>query len=330
VFTRPSSLSDAGIADAVAGHWGQVVHRVEYAPVGFGSHHWLAGTAKGWELFVTVDDLAAKVDFPDEPLDRAFERLHAAFATTRELADLGCRFVVAPERARDGEVLHRLDTRYTIACFPYVDGQVGHHGTYRSGEDRAAVAQHLVTLHQLDPGLVGSSRVEDFVLANRDELGEALGLVDEPWDSGPFSASARQLLRSSAVDVARLLRRHDELVAAARPTRHEWTLTHGEPHGANALTTAQGVVLIDWDTVLVAPRERDVWHLDPGDTAAAGLYLAAGGSSLDDALLELYRLQWDLSEIAGYTTLLRAPHDDTDDVRASVTNLTHYLEKRRA
>jgi hypothetical protein len=329
VFTRPSSLSDAVIADAVADRWGREVDRVEYAPVGFGSHHWLVGTAGGWEVFVTVDDLAAKVDVPGEPLELPYERLDAAFTTSRRLADIGCAFVVAPMRDRDGHVLHRLDAGYTIACFAFIDGEVGEHGAYRSEQDRTTVARHLVTLHRLDRALVGSCRIEDFVLANRDELVAALGQVDEPWDSGPFAASAGNLLRSNAGDVARLLDRHDELVAAARASQHDWAITHGEPHGANALTTSQGLVLIDWDTVLVAPRERDVWHLDPDDTAAAGLYLAVGGAPLDESLLELYRIQWDLSEIAGYTTLLRGPHEDTDDVRESFANLVHFLERRR-
>jgi len=327
VFTRPSSLSDVEIVDALAAHWGQGVDRVEYAPVGFGSHHWFAGTTEGWELFVTVDDLTAKANFPGEPLDRAYERLDAAFTTSRDLADLGCRFVVAPLRARDGDVLHRLDGLHTIACFPYLDGQVGHHGAYRSEQDRAAVAELLVTLHQIDRPWLGNCHVEDFELSNRDELVLALHQIDVPWSGGPFSEPTRELLRASAEGVARRLGRYDEHVSEARPTREHWVITHGEPHGSNALTTADEVVLIDWDTVLIAPRERDVWHLDADDTTAAGLYVAAGGPPLDDALLDLYRLQWDLSEIAGYTTHFRDRHDDTDDARESFVNLTHSLER---
>ena len=34
---------------------------MEYQAVGFGSHHWLAADAAGRPLFVTVDDLAAKL-----------------------------------------------------------------------------------------------------------------------------------------------------------------------------------------------------------------------------------------------------------------------------
>ena len=36
-------------------------------------------------------------------------------------------------------------------------------------------------------------------------------------------------------------------------------LTHGEPHPGNAMLAADGWRLVDWDTALVAPLERDLW-----------------------------------------------------------------------
>jgi hypothetical protein len=325
VFTRPPSVSDATIIRAIADHWGLAMDRAEYAPVGFGSHHWLAGTATSRELFVTVDDLSAKTRFPHEPLDGPFERLDAAFTTARDLADAGCDFVIAPQRARDGRVVHHLDERYTVACFRYLDGLIGHGGTYRSDLERDTVARHLVVLHELDQAIVARCQMEDFELSNRDELLRALDEIDRPWDGGPYAESARDLLRTNRDGVARLLERYDDVVIDARQAHSRWRLTHGEPHGSNVLTTHEGIYLIDWDTALVAPRERDVWHLDPDNTTAARLYTDVGGPALDDRLLDLYRAQWDLSEIAGYTTLFRASHEATDDARASLDNLTHYL-----
>jgi thiamine kinase-like enzyme len=38
-----------------------------------------------------------------------------------------------------------------------------------------------------------------------------------------------------------------------------WVVTHGEPHPANVIRTPGGLKLIDWDTVQLAPAERDLW-----------------------------------------------------------------------
>ncbi len=38
-------------------------------------------------------------------------------------------------------------------------------------------------------------------------------------------------------------------------------ITHGEPHAANVMGSPGGLVLVDWDTVLLAPPERDLWGI---------------------------------------------------------------------
>jgi aminoglycoside phosphotransferase (APT) family kinase protein len=40
-------------------------------------------------------------------------------------------------------------------------------------------------------------------------------------------------------------------------------LTHGEPHPGNLIQVGSRWMLVDWDTTLVAPPERDLWLLDP-------------------------------------------------------------------
>lgn len=325
VLTRPGSLSDATIIDAVADHWGPRMDRAEYAPVGFGSHHWLVGTTADWQLFITVDDLSARARFRDEPLDRPLERLEAALTTARDLADAGHELLVAPQRANDGKVLHRLDDRYTMACFPYLQGDVGDLGRYRSPRVRDLVASHLVVLHELDPAIAPRCRVEDFDLPDRAELLAALDESGASWDSGPHAESARVLLHENADGVLGLVNRYDALVVEAQQSQIEWRLTHGEPHGSNVLATRDGVRLVDWDTALVAPCERDIWHLDPDNAVAAMLYAKAGGQEPDSSFLDLYRASWDLSEIAGYIALFRTRHQDNEDLRESLRNLAHYV-----
>ena len=46
-----------------------------------------------------------------------------------------------------------------------------------------------------------------------------------------------------------------------------WVVTHGEPHPVNVMQTDAGRVLIDWDTVAIAPPERDLWMVICGTEA---------------------------------------------------------------
>lgn len=67
-------------------------------------------------------------------------------------------------------------------------------------------------------------------------------------------------------------------------------------------------MLIDWDTVGLAPPERDLWLL-PGD--ALGQCAAATGRPADPAGVGLYLLRWALDDIRAFTEDLRAPHGQT-------------------
>ena len=56
------------------------------------------------------------------------------------------------------------------------------------------------------------------------------------------------------------------------------------------MLTADGWLLIDSDTALVAPPERDLWSLDTGDGTILDAYASATGVTPLPSLLNLYRL----------------------------------------
>jgi hypothetical protein len=47
VFTAPADLPEDLIGNALAQGWSVLAISVDYQPVGFGSHHWLAVDAAG-------------------------------------------------------------------------------------------------------------------------------------------------------------------------------------------------------------------------------------------------------------------------------------------
>jgi spectinomycin phosphotransferase len=117
----------------------------------------------------------------------------------------------------------------------------------------------------------------------------------------------------------------DRLAADVASRHGEWVVTHGEPHTGNLMRTGDSRVLVDWDTVALAPPERDLWMV-VGDTAAeAALYADATGREVDDAALRFYRLLWDLKDIAEWLNVLRAPHGETEDTLKTYEGLTVVL-----
>jgi hypothetical protein len=328
MFTRPTQLTDARVLAQLDDRWHVNADSVQYVALGFGSHHWLAHAGdRAW--FVTVDDLDAKLRSIDETRDDAFDRLRAALQTARYLRDEGLEFVVAPLPDVDDEVVSRVDDRFAMALYPHVEGRTHEWGEFGSRADRLAVMDILVHVHSVPPDRVDSAR-ECFGLANRDDLMRALDNVGQAWDTGPFAQRAQALLADNAGAIERMLGHYDRLVATALEHPERMVVTHGEPHIGNTIETDRGWVLVDWDTALVAPPERDVWTLAKGDDWMIDAYVSATGRAIIPAVLDLYRLAWDVAEVCIYTAEFRRQHDDTEDARKAITNLGTSIEQARS
>ena len=328
MFTRPDDLADDEVRHALVAGWGLDVAHLEHAPVGFGSHHWRAVADRtGW--FVTVDDLVARRRTQDEPVSAVRARLDAALATARALRDEGMRFVVAPVPTRSGAVLHALGERWAVSLFPLVDGRTHTWGPYETASERVAVLAVLARLHGAPPRCRALARVDDLTVPRLEALlalVEGLSGATAPWDGGPFSEPTRRLLTARRDVVSGLAARHRALASAQRSRPDRFVLTHGEPHRANTVGTASGVVLVDWDTVLVAPPERDLWRLVREDAGTARTYRELTGTRLERDALDLYALAWDLADLASFAADLRRPHVDDDDTRTAWAGLRAVLE----
>lgn len=268
----PADVPD--LAELLAREWGVTVESLEYVPVGYGSHHWSAG-----DWFVNVDE-------PADP-DALWAALTAAVTLDRD-------FVVAPRLTLDGAPLARAG-RFAVSLFPFVVGESFSYGEFPTPAHRRAVLDMVAAIHT--SGVPAAP--EDLAVECRAELEAALA-GDMP-DAGPYSAPAALLVSSCAGEVHRRLARYDALVSAADPGRA--VLTHGEPHPGNTMRTADGWLLIDWESARLAQPERDLWRL--GDTVP---YTAATGIEPVPELLELYALRWDLSDLGYEVARFRVPH----------------------
>ena len=313
MLTPPDDLPEAVLVLALGRSWGMAVTSMEYRPVGWGSHHWAVADAAGTRWFVTVDELENKRLSASEPLDAGFARLRSALGAAMDLRACGAAFVVAPVPARDGEPLTRVNDRFGVAVYPFADGQSFDWGEFSSPAHWLSVLGLLVDTHTAPPAASRRALADDFAVPYRDELEAACAPAGEVADCGPYARAVSLLARQHAAPLQRLLARYDALGLAAWAQDARMVLTHGEPHPGNTMLTAGGWVLIDWDTALVAPPERDLWDLDPGDGSILHAYAQATGTSPRPSLLDLYRLRWDLADIAADVSRFRRPHTGSID-----------------
>jgi spectinomycin phosphotransferase/16S rRNA (guanine(1405)-N(7))-methyltransferase len=315
MLTRPPRLSDGLVAEALRMGWDLAPVAVEYRPLGFGSHHWEVTASGGARWFVTVDDLGARLRTAADTRDAAYQRLAQALRTARALSEAGASFVVAPVRAPGGDVLARIGGEYALAVYPHLAGQAGSWGDTLAEADRQATVALLTQVHAAPRAVCDGAGRDDFLLTGADGLRGALGDLTRTWDSGPYAEPARRLLGRYARDLQAMLGRRDHLADQARARPERLVLTHGEPHPGNLIRAGHRWMLIDWDTVLVAPPERDLWLLDSGGGSIGPAYRELTGREVLPSALDLYRRTWALTDIALGVARFYGEHGDTRDDR---------------
>ncbi|GII55066.1 hypothetical protein Pth03_34550 [Planotetraspora thailandica] len=317
---QPADIGASALQRVLA-KWGIDVVSLTYAPVGFGDHHWTAADAGSRRWFVTVADLPSKAPYGRDG-EAARRALRGAMDTAVSLrGDSGLDFVVAPVRAAGGDTVVPLGDRYAVSVFPFVDGTSGEFGQELAGRERDSILEVLAELHRAAPP--ASARIVAPDLSARGPLEETLRRLGDVWQGGPYAEPARALMRDGLRAFRRRLEEFDR--RAGELAGLELVVTHGEPHPGNVVRLDGRPLLVDWDTVGLAPPERDLWLVaaEPDDLA---WYAEVSGRSPDPSALAFYRLRWALEDLADFVEWFRSPHGSTPDAEQAWKGLSGTME----
>jgi len=295
----PLGVELGGVLSVVQGQVDGTVRRVEHLPVGFGAHHWIAYDDRGPRLFVTMDVL--------RPLDPP-ERLEAAYAGAAALHERGLEFVVASLPTITGSFTVPF-AHGVLSCTPWRDGEPG------GPLDVAWTTSALARLHAARAP-AGLPRWRPLV---GPDLAETTAtLTTRQWGPGPYADRARDAVRRHLGDLTRWTARYHHLAEAAHD--RGWVATHGEPGAHNQLLTDEGRLLVDWESLQLAPAELDLRTLVDAGVGADTLHA-------DRTMLELFDLEWRLDEISQYAAWFAAPHTGSEDDDIAFGGLLEELER---
>jgi spectinomycin phosphotransferase len=304
----PDGIDERELSRALQEHWGLAPAWLGYLPVGFGDHHWDLTDSGGRRWFVTVAGLAGGCRGTDPTA--GYADLQAAMDTVIALAGAGLEFAVAPVPTTGGQALAPLGGEHAITVFPYLDAAGEDLGDEIPERERSALIDMLARLHSAAPQAARTAPVRRLDLAARPVLEAALGELGQPWNGGPYSERARQLLARHASHLGRALASFDELAREAARSGPS-VVTHGEPH--NILRSAGRLYLVDWATVGLALPERDLWALADEDSWEADRYAQLTGRRVSTAVMRMYRVRWSLEEIMLGLSDFRGPHEQNED-----------------
>lgn len=242
------------------------------------------------------------------------------------LSGLGIRQIIAPIPTSAGQPWTRVD-EFTVVLYPFVTGENGFDlqlsdgqwlglGAALKGLHTAALPADLMA--QL-PRETYSSHWRELVTMFQARA-EAEHFVD------PVAAQLATLLRANRDTISELVRRAGQLGEALRGRSLDLVLCHGDIHAGNVLIDGNGALyVVDWDTLGLAPKERDLMFVGAGIGAVwnsareEGLfYQGYGRTEIDPTALAYYRYERIVQDIAAFCEQLLLTAEGGDDRKQSL------------
>ena len=238
----------------------------------------------------------------------------------------GSEHVIAPILAKDGRLYTRSGA-YAVVVYPFVAGRDGSQ-TALSASQWTALGRALHSLHATEVPADLARRIprETFAAAWREQVRAVLCECDTAvgawmWPAADDAAQAAAgLLQSERAKVLALVDHAERLAAVLAAKQLPYVLCHADIHVWNLLITAEGALhIVDWDTVLFAPKERDLMFFGSGlggrqqPEQAAAFYAGYGECAVDADALAYYRCERVVEDIAVYCReLLRSTAGGAD------------------
>jgi spectinomycin phosphotransferase len=227
--------------------------------------------------------------------------------------------VIAPCTTTHGDLWATV-ADYALIVYPFVEGQNAVDAGMTDAQWQAFGAA-LRQIHSLDlpPELARQLAREQWPVRSLSFVGTLRERIASNSYHNDHEAELAAFWSARARDFSEIERRLDHighLLPNKGELQHELVLCHADIHRYNILIgTDSTLTIVDWDEVMLAPKERDLTFIGggidgPPDAAQTmQFYVGYGAAAINPLLITYYRYDWlmqDLNSFAEWVLL----HDD--------------------
>jgi len=238
------------------------------------------------------------------------------------LHDQGVTQIIAPLPTQTRQLWARLGD-FTVTLSPFV---AGHNGYEVNLSDRhwVELGRVLKQIHLLvmPPALRERIPREAYSAHWRDLVRGFQAQVADTRFGEPIAAALAVFLHDKRAVVSELVSRAERLAQVLRTRDLEYVLCHADIHAGNGLIDAAGrLYVVDWDTLMLAPKERDLMFVGGGlwanhrtpEQEETLFYQGYGPTDIDPIALAYYRDERIVQDIAAYCQqILSTEHGGQD------------------
>lgn len=220
---------------------------------------------------------------------------------------------------------------YKMILYPFVEGKNGFERELTDNHRRTLGAV-LRKIHQvqLPPELNEQIARGSFDPRWRESLRSLQKRAEESVFEDVWAVRLAEFMKNRRNAFDHLIDRTEELAAKLQHQPLELVLCHTDVHGGNILIGNDGgFYLVDWDDLLLAPKERDLMFIGGGiDTIwkseqdESVFYEGYGDRDIDLALMAYYRYERVIEDLASYGEQLLSSTEGGADRESAYRRLT--------
>lgn len=240
---------------------------------------------------------------------------------------LGLSSIMAPLRALDGQPSVRRHN-YEWFLFPFVAGQDGFMRPMSAGQWKQ-LGTTLACLHRaaLPPEWCEALPRETFAADRREQVrchhADVLhGAIHGDAITGDFTA----LWMAQREAIALALRWADALADRVRAMHLPLVPCHADLHAGNVIVSDDDAIsIVDWDTMVMAPRERDCMFIGAGvggvwnrDDEHGWFFEGYGDTELCEDAIRYFRFERIVTDLAEFAEIVCASDASDADRRQAV------------
>lgn len=192
--------------------------------------------------------------------------------------------------------------------YPFIEGKNGYEVALSQAQS-VAFGHCLRAIHDaVLPDALGQ-RIPREVYAPqwRDMVAEYTRQVEtQGWDD-PIAQRLAEFWKMKRHEIRAMVERASALAETLRSRVDAFVLCHGDLHPGNLLLGANDeFAIVDWDTLILAPKEHDLMCLGGGfvstrdDAQEAWFYQGYGATEIDPLALAYYRYERVIADLAAY------------------------------
>ncbi len=294
MLEQPALAAEVILA-AIRQHYGIPVVKLAFLPLGNSSNTWVYQVS-------TVDERSYFVKLKRGAVDEP------SLLIPDYLRCSGIEAVLAPLPNQAQQLWQALDG-YVLMVYPFIDGRTGMEQGL-SGSQWQALGVMLKQIHDthLPSHIEAKTPTESFSPGWCAIIHEITTRIAEHAFDDPVQRAGAAFWKDKLGEIQAHLERIDHLGRQMQQRSRPFVLCHADIHTANVLVDRDGDLhIVDWDEVLLAPKERDlIFILDSSTTEAerpaheSAFLSGYGPVEVDEVAMAYYRCEWMVQEIGDY------------------------------